>query len=78
MKQAELALLYAYIYNNRIRLKNDIRALQANIRFREIDTVDCLELILAVERYNTFKETTNQIRHLLNLDGKKSKNPLEK
>lgn len=68
MKQSELSLLYSYIYNNRIRLKNDIRQMQTNLRYREIDVVDCFELALAVERYNTFKETTNQIKLLLKID----------
>lgn len=67
MKQSELTLFYSYIYNNRVRLKNDIRQMQTNLRYREIDVVDCIELALAVERYNTFKETTNQIKSLLNL-----------
>lgn len=71
MKQSELSMLYSYIYNNRIRLKDDIRTMQANLRYRDIDVIDCIELALAVERYNTFKETTNQIRILLKLDGVK-------
>lgn len=71
MKQSELSMLYSYIYNNRLRLKDDIRTLQANLRYRDIDVIDCIELALAVERYNTFKETTNQIRILLKLDGGK-------
>lgn len=79
MKQSELTLLYSYIYNNRLMLKNDIRTLQANLRYRDIDVVDCLELALAVERYNTFKETTNQIKLLLKMeDIKKTSKTLEK
>lgn len=68
MKQSELSLLYSYIYNNRLMLKNEVRTMQANLRYREIDVIDCLELALAVERYNTFKETTNQIKALLKLE----------
>lgn len=71
MKQSELSLLYSYIYNNRLMLKNEVRTMQANLRYREIDVIDCLELALAVERYNTFIETTNQIKNLLKLDGVK-------
>lgn len=71
MKQSELTLLYSYIYNNRLMLKNEVRTMQANLRYREIDVIDCLELALAVERYNTFKETTNQIKALLNLEVEK-------
>lgn len=79
MKQSELTLLYSYIYNNRLMLKNEVRTMQANLRYREIDVIDCLELALAVERYNTFIETTNQIKSLLKMDVvKKSLKSLEK
>lgn len=71
MKKSELSLLYSYILNNRIRLKSDVRTLQAQLRYREIDVVDCIELACSIERYNTFKETTNQIKALLNLEVEK-------
>lgn len=79
MKQSELSLLYSYIYNNRLMLKNEVRTMQANLRYREIDVIDCLELALAVERYNIFVETTNQIKLLLKMeDIKKTSKTLEK
>lgn len=79
MKQSELTLLYSYIYNNRLMLKNEVRTMQANLRYRDIDVIDCIELALAVERYNTFKETTNQIKLLLKMeDIKKTSKTLEK
>lgn len=65
MNEKEIGLLFAYIYNNRVRLEDDVRQLQANIRFRKIDSVDCVELMLATERLNTFKEVTDNIRLLL-------------
>lgn len=71
MKQSELSLLYSYIYNNRLMLKNEVRTMQANLRYREIDVIDCLELALAVERYNTFVDTTNHIKALLKLEVEK-------
>lgn len=71
MKKCELSLLYSYILNNRIRLKNEVRTLQTQLRYREIDIVDCMELAVAIERYNTFKETTNQIKSLLKLEVEK-------
>lgn len=67
MKEKEIDLLFAYIYNNRMRLEEEVSQLQANIRFRKIDSVDCVELMLATERLNTFKEVTNNIRMLLGL-----------
>ena len=60
-------------------LKNEVRTMQANLRYRDIDVIDCIELALAVERYNTFKETTNQIKLLLKMeDIKKTSKSLEK
>lgn len=67
--QKEITLLFAYIYNNQVRLEDEIRQLQANIRFRRIDSVDCVELMLATEHLNTFKEVTNDISLLLGLKG---------
>lgn len=71
MKEKEIDLLFAYIYNNRMRLEDEVSQLQANIRFRKIDSVDCIELMLATERLNTFKEVTKDIRMLLGLCDKK-------
>ncbi len=65
MNQKELTLLFAYIYNNRTRLEDEKRQLQTNIRFRNVDSVDCMELMLASERLDTFNQVTNDIRHLL-------------
>lgn len=67
MTEKEIDLLFAYIYNNRMRLEDEVSQLQANVRFRHIDSVDCVELMLASERLNTFKEVTNNIRMLLGL-----------
>lgn len=67
MNQKELSLLLSYIYNNRIRLENDVSQLQSNIRFRKADVNDCLELLLALTQLETFKEITQQVLSLLDL-----------
>ena len=67
MKKHELNLLYNYIYNNRYRLENEVRQLQQNIRYRPVDVIDCSELACAIERLNTFKQTTKDIMKLLSL-----------
>ena len=36
MRQNELALIMAYIYNNQVRLEDNVRQ-QSNVRFRRID-----------------------------------------
>lgn len=68
MRQSEKDLISKYIYNNRIRLENNVHQLQSNIRFRSIDTVDCVELMLAQQELQTFIEVTKHIRVLLKLN----------
>lgn len=67
MTQKEMMLLYCYIYNNRIDLEHEVRQLQNNIRFRNVDVADCMELICALQRLETFKEVTDHIMILLKL-----------
>ena len=67
MNRNELTLLYSYIYNNRVRMEQEVRELQNNIRFRNISVADCVEMICAIQQLDTFKETTEHIRLLLNL-----------
>ena len=68
MRQNESALIMAYIYNNKLRLEDNVRQLQANVRFRRIDIADCVELLLAQTELETFIDVTNQIRLLLKLE----------
>lgn len=68
MKQSEKDVLSAYIYNNYVRLENNIHTLRNNIRFRNIDVTDCVELQLAIQEFETFKEVTKHIRILLKLN----------
>lgn len=58
----------AYIYNNRLRLENTVKQLQANVRFRHIDMADCFELLVAQTELEAFKEITDHIRLLLNIE----------
>ncbi len=67
MKKVEIATVCGYIYNNRIRYEEEVRQLQQNIRYRKIDVVDCIELACAIERKNTFEQTTKDILQLLKL-----------
>lgn len=68
MKKSELTLLYSYILNNDIRLKNEINTRQAHLRFREVNVTDCIELACLINQYDTFKEITNHIRILLDME----------
>ena len=70
MRQTEKDLLAAYIYNNYVRLEDQLNTLQNNIRFRKIDVVDCVELLCAKQEFETFKEVTGHIRLLLKINEK--------
>ena len=72
MNQKEITLLMAY--NNTDRLEDEVRQLQSNIRFRRIDSADCVELLKAKIYLEAFKEITTHIRCLLSLypDDKKT------
>ena len=74
MRQNEKDLITRYIYNNRVRLENNVHQLQSNIRFRNIDVVDCIDLLLAQQELDTFKEVTKHISLLLKLNERNEKN----
>lgn len=74
MKSKEVELLWRYILNNLTAMEQEVQQLQQNLRYRKIDTVDCHELSLAIERLNTFQKVSNDILLLLRLD----KNTCEK
>lgn len=67
MRRLEVSAVYNYIYNNRQLLEQEVRQRQANLRYHEIDVVDCIELACAIERLNTFKQTSHDIMSLLKL-----------
>lgn len=68
MKNKEVELLWRYFINNLTALEQEVQQLQQNLRYRRIDTVDCHELALAIERLNTFRKVSNDILLLLRLD----------
>ncbi len=68
MKNKEVELLWRYFINNLTALEQEVQQLQQNLRYRRIDTVDCHELALAIERLNTFQKVSNDILLLLRLD----------
>lgn len=67
MTQSEKDLLAAYIYNNYVRLEDNLITFQNNIRFRKVDVADCMEYICALQEFETFKEITSHIKLLLKL-----------
>lgn len=67
MRQSEKDLINKYIYNNMIRLEDTVKQLQNNIRYRRIDSIDCIELLMAQQELETFKEVTKHIKTLLKI-----------
>lgn len=67
LTQKEITILYSYIYNNTCRLEDEVRQLQANLRTRKIDVVDCFELACSMQQLQTFTEVTGHILAILNL-----------
>lgn len=67
MTKKEELLVWSYVHNNRMRLEDEVKQLQANLRYRKIDVVDCFELACAMQQLQTFTEVTNHILLLLKL-----------
>lgn len=65
IKEKEMFL--AFEYNHREYLREQIRQLQTNIRYRNIDSVDCIELIIAIERLNAFEEYCKIMHTVFNI-----------
>lgn len=49
-------IFFQYLMNERERLEDDVQKLRQTVRMRNIDAVDCLELLLAIERLNAFND----------------------
>ena len=65
MRQKEIEMLYQYLWNRYIYLEQDVQQVQQNVRYRRIDAVDCLELCLALERFQAFKQFSADVRRIL-------------
>lgn len=67
MRQSEIELLMAYIVNEESRLENDVIELTNRVRFRRVDITDCVELIVAINRLDNFREFALIVIRLLRL-----------
>lgn len=67
MKRKEKDLLFAYLYNNYTRMQREVRQMQFNIRYRDIDEIDCNELLIATAQLNLFRQVYSDIIALLKL-----------
>lgn len=67
MRQKEIENLMEYIIFEMTRLEQDVQKLQQTLRYKRVDVVDCMELMLALERLVSFKNFSSNVIHLLKL-----------
>ena len=70
MRKNRIELFMSYVLNYRDFLENQIRVMQQNLRYRKIDTMDCVELMLLYQQLIDFKEYTKNSIALLGLNEK--------
>ena len=68
MTQKQRSIYGEYVLNERTRMEKEIEQLQQNIRFRDVSQLDCLELIIAKERYNSFCEFVRHINAIMQVE----------
>lgn len=69
MNAKEKQLLLQYFIHRSDLLEDEFRQLRANLRFRKIDSADCIECSIALERMAAFKEFSHDVMQLLKLCG---------
>lgn len=67
MKQKEIRLLMQYVINNRTNYERLLEQKITNIRYRNFDIADLVELIVLRVQLDVFTETTKDILYLLSL-----------
>lgn len=75
MRQIESQNLMEYILFEMTRLEQDVQQLRQNLRYRDVDVVDCMELMLALERLVVFKQFSGNVIQLLKLRGNSVSKP---
>ena len=76
MSAKEKQLLLQYFIHRAELLEDEFRQLRANLRFRKIDSADCIECSIALERMAAFKEFSHDVMQLLKLSDSQS-DPIE-
>lgn len=70
MRKSEYIVLLEYLYNNEVAVEDELTQAVSNIRYRKIDITDCFELAALIERHDTLKKVSNEIRTLLKIFNK--------
>ena len=60
-------ILSDYFFSELNRLEGDVKQLQENIKWRRVSTIDCLELIIAMERLSSFLEFSQNVKSILRI-----------
>lgn len=67
MRETEKIQIYGYILRHRNALDDELRQRQANLRYKEIGIVDCIELACLIERRDSFYRFSSDLLTLLKL-----------
>lgn len=67
MTEKEKELLLAWVTNEQLRLDQELIDLKNRIRFRRIDIIDNIEMIILQQRISDFEEFSKMLFRLLNL-----------
>lgn len=68
MTAQERTFLLSWLVNEDIRLHDECAQMRSNLRYRRIDTVDCFEFALTLQRYEDFRQYASIIRRLLKIE----------
>lgn len=49
-------------------LKTDMEEIQKNLRYRQISTIDCIELIIAKEKFEYLRDMSKWIFQIMKID----------
>lgn len=73
MTEHETQLLYCYLIHRQGALEDELQEIQSHIRYRRVDSCDCLELAVAIERLQAFREFSADVVALLKLNERKNR-----
>jgi hypothetical protein len=65
MTQNQYFRMLQYFIHKRAAIESDLIELRQSVRYRAIDPVDCLELLMATERLQSFEAFTADVLALL-------------
>lgn len=68
MTEKEKELLLAWLVNQELRIEEEVKQSQQNLRFRKIDIVDCFDLAILQQRLYDFQEFSLTVIRLLNIE----------